>query len=83
MKTKFFILVPNISILPAKKLAHLTLAHGLSSLFNLTLDQRASVIQLARICIDFDRSIHWNLRLYSREQSSTNEVRSFLFFFFL
>jgi len=74
---KIFILVPNISILPPKKLSHLTLAHGLSSLFHLTLEQRTTLIQLARICIDFDRSVNWHLRLYSREQSATNEVRSF------
>jgi hypothetical protein len=74
-----FILVPNVSILPAKKLAHLTLAHGLSSIFNLSMDQRASLIQLARVCIDFDRSVNWSLRLYSREKSSMNEVRSFIY----
>ncbi len=42
------------------------------------MDQRTSLIQLARVCIDFDRSINWNLRLYSREQNSINEVRFFL-----
>jgi hypothetical protein len=67
-------IVPNVTILPAKKLAHLTLTHGLSSLFNLSTDQRASLIQLAQICIDFDRSINWHLRLYSREQISPHEV---------
>jgi hypothetical protein len=39
------------------------------------MDQRTSLIQLARICLDFDRSVNWNLRLYSREQTFTNEVR--------
>jgi len=76
-----FILVPNVSILPAKKLPHLTLTHGLASLFNLSNERRSSLLQLARICIDLDRSVNWTLRLYSREQSSVNEVRFFLFFF--
>lgn len=73
----FFLLVPNVSILPAKRLAHLTLAHGLSSLFNLSAHQRASLIQLARIYLDFDRSINWTLRLYSREEILADQVRSF------
>jgi hypothetical protein len=80
---KFFILVPNVPILPAKNLSHLTLIHGLSSLFHLSPDQRTSLIQLARVCIDLDRPINWYLRLYSREQSSPNEVRSSFFFFLL
>jgi hypothetical protein len=46
------------------------------------MDQRASLIQLARICIDFDRSINWHLRLYSREETSPNEVRSFFILFY-
>jgi hypothetical protein len=43
------------------------------------MDQRASLIQLARVCIDFDRSVNWSLRLYSREKSSMNEVSSFIY----
>ena len=61
-------------MVPSKKIAHITLGHSLNSLLNLSLDQRALLIQLARITIDFDRSIRWNFRLYSREQSSMNEV---------
>ena len=71
--------VSNVSVFPAKRLAHLTLTNGLSSLFNLSTHQRASLIQLARIYLDLDRSINWNLRLYSREQTPLDQVRSFFF----
>ena len=81
-REQFEKLVPSVPVLQAKKLAHLTLTHGLSTLFNLSMDQRATLIQLARICIDFDRSINWRLRLYSREEISPNEVRSIFFFLF-
>ncbi|CAF1347078.1 unnamed protein product [Adineta steineri] len=74
IKQQFEQIVPNVSILPAKKLAHLTLTHGLSSLFNLSTEQRAALLQLGKICLDLDRSINWSLRLYSREQTSANEV---------
>ncbi|CAF3912045.1 unnamed protein product [Rotaria magnacalcarata] len=70
----YLFLVPTVSILPAKKLAHLTLTHGLSSLFYLSTDQRASLLQFARLYFDLDRPVNWSLRLYSREKSSVNET---------
>jgi len=63
----------DISV-PPKNLAHITLCQGLSSLYNLTTEQRGFLVQLARTCIDFDRPVNWTLRLYAREQTSTNRV---------
>ncbi|CAF3172621.1 unnamed protein product [Rotaria socialis] len=74
LKQQFEKIVPTVSILPAKKLAHLTLTHGLSTLFNLPTDQRASLLQFARLYFDLDRPVNWSLRLYSREKSSMNET---------
>ncbi|CAF1081731.1 unnamed protein product [Rotaria sordida] len=73
-KQQFELIVPDVSIIPAKKIVHLTLTHGLSTLFHLSNDQRTSLIQLAQLCIELDRPINWNLRLYSRERSSMNET---------
>ncbi|CAF3439289.1 unnamed protein product [Rotaria sp. Silwood1] len=74
IKQQFELIVPNVPIIPAKKVTHLTLTHGLSSLFNLSIEQRVSLKQLAELCIELDRPVNWNLRLYSRERSSMNEI---------
>lgn len=55
-------------------MSHMTLVHGLTTVFNLNVEQRGLLTQLVHLVIDFDRPIRWTLRLYSREQPTLAEV---------